>query len=65
MCEECGSKLATYGLAAEKRRRWCAGCGKAHGAVDVASKMCEECGSKHAKCERYYLGQYLIYISTN
>eukprot|EP01050_Picozoa_sp_SAG11_P012188 SAG11_NODE_1340_length_5165_cov_3.807146_5_plen_94_part_01 len=48
MCEGCGSKQATYALAGEKRQRWCAACGKAHGAVDVANKMCEDCGSKWA-----------------
>eukprot|EP01050_Picozoa_sp_SAG11_P010594 SAG11_NODE_1070_length_5978_cov_2.893689_2_plen_84_part_00 len=31
-----------------KRKRWCAGCGEAHGAVNVARRMCEVCGSEQA-----------------
>jgi len=35
MCEGCGLKVPTYGLASEGKARWCAGCGAAEGAVDV------------------------------
>jgi hypothetical protein len=46
-CEGCGLKQPAYGLPAEGKRRWCAGCAKAHaGAVDVKSKKCEGCGLK-------------------
>eukprot|EP01050_Picozoa_sp_SAG11_P042898 SAG11_NODE_20012_length_454_cov_1.402817_1_plen_97_part_10 len=54
MCERCGSKQARYGLVGEKRKRWCAGCGKGvEGVVSlanppVARRMCEECGSNQA-----------------
>jgi hypothetical protein len=46
-CEDCGLKGKSYGLPAEGKKRWCAGCAKAHvGAVDADSKMCEGCGLK-------------------
>jgi hypothetical protein len=46
MCEGCGLKLPNYGLASEGKMRWCAGCGKAEGAVSLqrARKICEGCG---------------------
>ena len=50
MCEDCRLKRATYGLPAEGRRRWCAGCAAAEGRravrLDKQNKMCEGCGSK-------------------
>ena len=48
MCEGCGLKQAAYGLPADGRRRWCAGCAAAHGgAVSLKQrKMCEGCGLK-------------------
>ena len=53
MCEDCGLKGASYGLAADKAlvraKRWCAQCGKQHpGAVDVMSRKCETCKLKQA-----------------
>jgi hypothetical protein len=35
MCEGCGLKRANYELASEGKARWCAGCGKAKGAVNI------------------------------
>ena len=32
MCEGCGLKCPGYGLASERKARWCAGCGAAGGA---------------------------------
>ena len=48
-CEGCELKLPSFGLPAEHKRRWCAGCARAHaGAVDLYSKKCEGCRVKHA-----------------
>ena len=42
-------KQSTFGLPAEGKKRWCAGCAKAHvGAVDVKNKKCEGCGVKRS-----------------
>ena len=48
MCEGCGLKGSSYGLASEDKRRWCAGCGAAvEGAVSLKKqRMCEGCGLK-------------------
>ena len=49
LCEDCGLKRPTYGLPAEGRQRWCAGCAAAHGRGAVSlqqKKMCEDCGEK-------------------
>jgi hypothetical protein len=47
MCEGCGLKGASTGLASEGKKRWCAGCGAAEGAVRLLKqKMCEGCGLK-------------------
>ena len=47
MCEGCGLKQPSYGLASEGKVRWCLGCGVAEGAVLVRKqKMCEGCGLK-------------------
>eukprot|EP01044_Picomonas_judraskeda_P004119 COSAG03_NODE_356_length_8629_cov_11.099965_5_plen_1197_part_00 len=35
MCEGCNAKTASCGTPTERERRWCAGCGEAHGAVNV------------------------------
>jgi hypothetical protein len=35
MCEGCGLKRPEYGLASEGKKRWCAGCGAAEGAVSL------------------------------
>ena len=49
-CEDCALKGASFGLAAEGRRRWCGGCAKAHaGARDLVNKRCEDCAFKAAK----------------
>ena len=37
-CEGCGLKQPSYGLASEGKARWCAGCGKAEGAVYLPQK---------------------------
>ena len=41
MCECCQVKQAKFGLPSDRKKRWCGGCGKTHGAVDLANKMCE------------------------
>ena len=49
MCEGCGLKVPSYGLPAEGRKRWCAGCAAAEGSGAVSlkqEKMCEGCGLK-------------------
>ena len=48
MCEGCGAKNANFGTPTERKHRWCGGCGKAHGAIYLATKMCEGCGAKQA-----------------
>ena len=48
LCEGCGVKTATFGTPTERERRWCGGCGKAHGAIMLAAKMCQGCGVKRA-----------------
>ena len=46
-CEGCGLKRPNFGLPAERKKRWCAGCAKGHaGAVDVYNKKCEGCQLK-------------------
>ena len=30
MCENCGTKITSFGTLAERERRWCGECGKAH-----------------------------------
>jgi hypothetical protein len=51
MCEGCGLKVPTCGLASEGKMRWCAGCGEAEGAVRLQKpKMCEGCGLKQPTC---------------
>ena len=48
-CEDCGLKQANFGLPNEKKKRWCAPCGKPHGAQRTTSqKMCEKCKIRHA-----------------
>ena len=32
-CEDCKEKRAHYGVAGERKARWCAACGEKHGAV--------------------------------
>ena len=46
MCEGCGLKQPSYGLASEGKKRWCAGCGAAEGAVLIRKRKCEGCGLK-------------------
>ena len=38
MCEGCGLKRPNYGLASEGKKRWCAGCGAAKGAVLIQKR---------------------------
>ena len=35
MCERCGLKIPSFGLASDGKRRWCASCGVAEGGVMV------------------------------
>jgi hypothetical protein len=38
-CEDCGPKQPNFGLPAEGKKQWCAGCAKGHvGAVDLRDK---------------------------
>ena len=39
LCEDCGQKYPNFGLAAEKRRRWCGGCAASHGAVNLDPRV--------------------------
>ena len=48
MCEGCGAKQPGFGTPTERQKRWCGGCGKAHGAISLYAKMCEGCGAKQA-----------------
>ena len=48
VCEGCGAKEATFGTPLERKRRWCRGCSKAPGAINLSVKMCEGCGAKEA-----------------
>ena len=49
MCEDCGSKAASFGTPTVRTKRWCAGCGKAHNAIRLTrQKMCEDCGNTRA-----------------
>ena len=49
LCEGCGTKQANFGTPTERKKRWCAACGKAHRAVNLKrQKMCEGCGTKQA-----------------
>ena len=48
MCEGCGLMRPNYGWVSEGLRRWCAGCGKAEGAVHLPmSPRCGGCGLRH------------------
>ena len=48
-CEDCRVKKCSLGLPSEgHKRRWCAGCAKAHpGAKNVDIRKCEDCRLKH------------------
>ena len=48
LCEGCGVKTAAFGTPTEREKRWCGGCGKAHGAITLVAKMCQGCGVKRA-----------------
>ena len=48
VCEGCGAKEAIFGTPSERKRRWCRGCSKAPGAINLSVKMCEGCGAKEA-----------------
>ena len=49
-CEGCGLKTPSYGLPAERKRRWCKGCAEAegNGAVSLNLRPCEDCGLKQS-----------------
>jgi hypothetical protein len=38
MCEGCQLKQANFGLPSDRQRRWCGGCGKTRGAVNLTKK---------------------------
>ena len=43
-CEDCGQKSANFGLPADRRKRWCSACSRAHsGAVSLTGLTCEVC----------------------
>lgn len=44
-CEECGLKTKNYGRVAEKKRRWCLVCSKAHNGVLISSLSTNNTGS--------------------
>ena len=47
-CEDCGLKQANFGLPNEKKKRWCAPCGKKHpGSFNVKLQDCEDCNDTH------------------
>jgi hypothetical protein len=49
LCEDCGLKQPNFGLLAEGKRCWCAGCAKQQPlAVDLTNKRCEDCQRKVA-----------------
>ena len=48
LCEGCGAQKPTFGTPTERVRRWCGGCGKAHGPISLAARMCHGCGAKEA-----------------
>ena len=49
ICEGCGKKQASFGLANQRKRRWCAGCATQHAdAFDLINKVCEGCSFKRA-----------------
>eukprot|EP01046_Picozoa_sp_COSAG06_P071222 COSAG06_NODE_20280_length_802_cov_0.665718_1_plen_226_part_10 len=39
MCEGCGAKQASFGTPTERKRRWCSGCGKSHGAISLVPTL--------------------------
>jgi hypothetical protein len=43
-CQDCRLIIPNFGMPADRKARWCAGCMKGHpGAVDVVNKKCEDC----------------------
>ena len=47
MCEDCGKKQASFGMADDRKKRWCGSCGKTKNAIYLINqKMCEDCGKK-------------------
>ena len=48
MCAGCGVVVASFGTT-ERKARWCGGCGKAHGAINLSAKMCEASGTKRLR----------------
>jgi hypothetical protein len=48
MCEDCSRKHASFGLASDRKIRWCGTCGKQRSAINLGAKMCESCGLKQA-----------------
>ena len=69
MCEGCGLKHPSYGLPAERRARWCAGCATAEGNGAVLLQQQMKCAweGPHGKgsdvlspgCRRVALGHQL------
>ena len=49
-CEDCKLKQLSFGLPAEGKARWCAGCARGHdGALNLRlrGKRCEDCALKY------------------
>ena len=44
-CEDCALKAPNFGLLAEGKKRWCAGCAKAHAGTQNIKRRrkCEDC----------------------
>ena len=50
-CHDCATRPPHYGFAADKVRRWCAPCSKAHpGAIGVGVRLCEDCNERRPVC---------------
>ena len=47
-CEDCGTKVPSFGHLADGKKRWCGTCAQSHeGVVSLQQqKKCEDCGTK-------------------
>ena len=52
-CEDCGTKVPSFGHLEDGKKRWCGGCAKSSAHEGVVSlqqqKMCVDCGTKQPK----------------
>jgi hypothetical protein len=39
MCDKCGQKHASFGMREDRLKKWCAGCGKGEGAINLTAQM--------------------------